>query len=324
MSVSDIKALRWSSDDLPVADRLPIWHDVFGRALMKVDFEPVPDRPFRQVGSIFGFDNLGVTQGETNGFLSRRTKAQLADSDDDLIFHVNLSGFSLASQMGRELRLEGGEAALFTCAETHSHDFPEAAHALAFRFPRHSLASLVADPESLVTRRVPANSQTLRLLASYASLAIEGHVLAAPDLRQVFATHVHDLIALAVGATRDATEVATSRGLRAARLNAIKADVAHHLADETLSVSEVARRHQVTPRYVQMLFEDDGRTFTEFVIERRLTQAHRMLTGSQFTDRTISAIAFEVGFANLSYFNRVFRRRYGASPSDVRETARRG
>ncbi len=62
MSVSDIKALRWSSDDLPVADRLPIWHDVFGRALMKVDFEPVPDRPFRQVGSIFGFDNLGVTQ----------------------------------------------------------------------------------------------------------------------------------------------------------------------------------------------------------------------------------------------------------------------
>jgi len=30
-----------------------------------------------------------------------------------------------------------------------------------------------------------------------------------------------------------------------------------------------------------------------------------------------------VGFNDLSYFNRAFRRRYGEMPSEVRETARR-
>jgi AraC-like DNA-binding protein len=37
----------------------------------------------------------------------------------------------------------------------------------------------------------------------------------------------------------------------------------------------------------------------------------------------ISAVAFDCGFADVSYFNRVFRRRYGAAPSDVRTRTQR-
>jgi AraC-like DNA-binding protein len=47
-----------------------------------------------------------------------------------------------------------------------------------------------------------------------------------------------------------------------------------------------------------------------------------MLTDSRFADRTVGSIALEVGFNDLSYFHRTFRRRFGATPSDVRATAR--
>jgi AraC-like DNA-binding protein len=110
----------------------------------------------------------------------------------------------------------------------------------------------------------------------------------------------------------------------AARLQTIKADIARRFAEENLSVSDVARSHGVTPRYVHLLFEPEGQTFSEFLIEQRLTQAHRMLTDSQFAGRSISFIAYEVGFANLSYFNRLFRRRYGATPSRIRAAAYSG
>ena len=53
------------------------------------------------------------------------------------------------------------------------------------------------------------------------------------------------------------------------------------------------------------------------------TRAHRMLTDPRYVARSISAIAFEAGFGDLSYFNRTFRRRYGATPSDVRAAAAR-
>jgi AraC-like DNA-binding protein len=37
--------------------------------------------------------------------------------------------------------------------------------------------------------------------------------------------------------------------------------------------------------------------------------------------RKIADISFEVGFKDLSYFNRTFRRKYGATPSDMRLAA---
>ena len=89
-------------------------------------------------------------------------------------------------------------------------------------------------------------------------------------------------------------------------------------------MTDIASRHKVSPRNVQLLFEGGGETFSEYVIEQRLLSTYRMLVTAGFSDWTISAIAFEAGFSNLSYFNRTFRRRYGATPSDVREAAQRG
>jgi AraC-like DNA-binding protein len=35
-------------------------------------------------------------------------------------------------------------------------------------------------------------------------------------------------------------------------------------------------------------------------------------------------VAFDVGFGDLSYFNRTFRRRYAATPMEIRQSAMRG
>jgi AraC-like DNA-binding protein len=46
-----------------------------------------------------------------------------------------------------------------------------------------------------------------------------------------------------------------------------------------------------------------------------------MLADPACAGRTVSAIALEAGFGDVSYFNRRFRRRYGMSPSDARAQA---
>ena len=48
-----------------------------------------------------------------------------------------------------------------------------------------------------------------------------------------------------------------------------------------------------------------------------------MLTDMRLAWRSISSVAFEVGFGDLSYFDRVFRQRYGATPSEVRRSTER-
>ncbi|MEI9925860.1 MAG: helix-turn-helix transcriptional regulator [Bradyrhizobium sp.] len=71
------------------------------------------------------------------------------------------------------------------------------------------------------------------------------------------------------------------------------------------------------------MLAETGTTFTDFVLGGRLARAHRMLLDPHCLDRSISAVAYEAGFGDLSYFNRTFRRRYGATPSDIRRTALR-
>ena len=87
-------------------------------------------------------------------------------------------------------------------------------------------------------------------------------------------------------------------------------------------MAALAARHHCTPRFIQRLFETEGTTFTEYVLARRLAHAHRMLADPRRAGEKIMAVAYDCGFGDLSYFNRVFRRRYGAAPSDVRAQAR--
>ena len=101
-------------------------------------------------------------------------------------------------------------------------------------------------------------------------------------------------------------------------------DILDNLSDPNLSVSVVAARQRVTPRYVHMLFEGEGATFSEYVVGERLMRARRMLSDPRFAGRAIGTIALTVGFSDLSYFNRTFRRRFGMTPSDVRAAARPG
>jgi AraC-like DNA-binding protein len=81
-------------------------------------------------------------------------------------------------------------------------------------------------------------------------------------------------------------------------------------------------RNSVSPRYVHLLFETEGLSFNKFVVERRLLRAYEMLSDSQRSDRTITAIALTAGFSDLSHFNRAFRRRFGTTPSEARHAGR--
>jgi AraC-like DNA-binding protein len=190
--------------------------------------------------------------------------------------------------------------------------------------PRAALTPFVGDIEQAATRLIPRDNEALRLLTKYLRILREEPTPTTPELRHLAVTHIHDLIAMALGATRDGAAIANGRGLRAARLRAIKADILEGLGSPELTETAVALRQHVTPRYIRMLFETEGVTFSEFVLGQRLMRAHRMLSNPRFAGVTITAIAFAVGFGDLSYFNRTFRRRFGATPSELRDGLRQG
>jgi len=315
------RALFFSTDSVPARDRLAYLREALGRSTARLDLGPVEGRLLGWSASLYLLDGLRVISGKTNGVTCHRTPPLLTDGNDDFVFTTNLSGTSLIFQVGRECRLQPGEAALLSSSDVGGHDFHGPARYLTLRIQRRRLNSMAMSPEDALARLVPANTEALRLLIDYVQSAVQRHQLASPQLRQLFTKHVYDLVALAVGATRETSDMANGRGLPAARLSAIKDDIANGLGSEHLDIASIATRRGITPRYVQTLFEAEGITFTEYVLGQRLTLAHRILTDPSRRGWTISKIAFEAGFGNLSYFNRVFRRAFDATPSDLRAKA---
>jgi AraC-like DNA-binding protein len=111
------------------------------------------------------------------------------------------------------------------------------------------------------------------------------------------------------------------RGLRAARLQAIFAAIRLGFSDPAFSVHDVALTLGLTPRHVQNLLSETACSFSERVLEFRLQKAREMLRDNRHDTMKISEIAYACGFNEVSYFNRRFRRRFGASPTQFRGNA---
>jgi AraC-like DNA-binding protein len=220
------------------------------------------------------------------------------------------------------MTLQDGDAVLLSYSEARTVTRPGRVHHRIVRLPRASLVPLVPNIDDAVLRPIPRGAGALTLLANYAGALIDDPAIVAPQMRQLVVAQLCDLIAVTLGATRDAQALADGRGIRAARLRAIKIDIEAHLANGDLSPAAVAARQRISDSYIRKLFEGEGTSFSEFVLLRRLARAHRMLTDRRWADRGIAWIAFESGFGDLSYFNRTFKRCYGARPSDVRASDR--
>lgn len=171
---------------------------------------------------------------------------------------------------------------------------------------------------------LPRINRGLQVLAHYGALVMRGLLpLHSAALQDLAIGHVHDLVGVAL-ADRSLPVPLSTEDRRSGRLMAIKADIEARLERRDLGIDMIAGLHGLSSRAIQKLFEAETRTFSDYVLQRRLERAwHRLLT-AEGGEPTISAIAFEVGFGDLSYFNRSFRKRFGRSPSQVRAAAAAG
>jgi AraC-like DNA-binding protein len=288
------------------------------RGMTWVSFKPIPDLACGIDFTLRKLPDLGLLSGAVQGLRHEHARRDSGDGDDDFSFHMNLSGLSFVSGARGEMTLGDGDAMLLNYSVSRTISRPGLVDHRVVRLPRAALSPLVRNIDDAVLCRIPRGTGMLSLLRNYVDAVFDDPALALPEMRQLIIAQLCDLIAVTLGATRDATAVAGGRGIRAARLRAIKSDIDAHLTYSELSPGVVARRQEVSNSYIRKLFEGEGTSFSQFVLGRRLVRAQRMLTDRRWADRSIAWIAFETGFGDLSYFNRTFKRFYGNTPSEVR------
>jgi AraC-like DNA-binding protein len=246
-----------------------------------------------------------------------RTRDLLDDGCDDLVLISATRGSVHVTQGSKAIDLTAGQMCLTEMNVVGAADLNSSGGFTTTRFPRRMLLQVAPAAETRLARPLGHDRALSVMIERYFQLCHD----VAGDLdasgQKAASQHLVDLVGLLLGAQDEQKELIGQRGLPAARLNLIKADVLKNLGKSDLTIERIARTNGLGVRQAQRLFASSGKTFSEFVLEQRLLAARRLLLHEHARHRKVSDIAYTVGFNDLSYFHRSFRKRFGATPSSV-------
>jgi len=315
--------IRFCTDALPQRDRFPAVREEFARRLLAIetinhnaaDFSTTFD--IKSVGRLA----LGYIDTSPSGYV--RTPELIRDGQEFLFATLNHKGAMFASQPDGMRLISPREGVLLDAAHIGGVHFRTPASYLTIRIPREDVTRRLPAGTRLAGASMAADRSARQLLFSYLEATRDIDLNDSGEAARLYSEHILDLVSLALGADGEVRTVAEERGVRAARRSAVLRAIQTRSNDAALNAVAIAALLGVTPRYVHLLLEETGRSFSQHLLERRLEKTAVLLRDRRRLDAKIADIAAEAGFADLSYFNRAFRRRYGATPSDLRESARR-
>jgi len=93
----------------------------------------------------------------------------------------------------------------------------------------------------------------------------------------------------------------------------IRAITRSHLFDPDLCVASIAKAAGLSSSYVHRLFANETKTLGAWIWERRLEAAHRALLQPAMRKRSITEIAYSLGFKDPAHLSRLFKATYGCS-----------
>lgn len=315
-------SLRIATQFLAEKDRVSCMREFYGRRLVGLDLQPLPEAGFDMDMSVLQFGGVSIGYGSLSPLAAERSKALAADGNHKFMLGTYAAPFLSTDARGNELVIAPGDGLAMSMDQPVRWLFPERSITTAVHMDPDALRSLLPGFEPREPMRLAAGAPGLDLFFSYArSIARAKDVSGLPD--RLPERQMLELAAFALGGVRHPDEVGATASVRTARLQAVRADVRALFHQHDLSVRSLAARHGVSVRYLQILFEESGVTFTAYLQSVRLDYARARLAGAPAFMR-IQDIAFEAGFSDLSTFNRLFRARFGDTPTALRQAAAAG
>lgn len=317
----------FSSDEFAPKESADVWKEEFARNMLGLEFNHTDRQAFQgRLSTLWLGGGVGIASFELTAGDYVRTRACLDDGNESFGFVISATGDNRMSSGDSCVVLDRFEATLVDHTRQGTSILPPKAEGLhrftALHLPRKALLSKVPRAEKLAAGFV-ANSETLNLLMAYLHI-LDHQPLNTPGLAELAGQHLLDLVSLMLGSNQKAERESDRTALRAARLAALRRYIETQGYEHDLSARTAAVALKVSERYVHELMKAQGVSFSDAVNRHRLEQAVIMLQNPAHNHRPILDIALAVGFNDISYFNRLFRRYFVETPSDCRARQKTG
>lgn len=295
------------------------WHDQTCRqfSTTECDIQSEPDFS----GSVTSWEAGALRFGELSAKTRDRHLPLVRDEadirrdprDHIMLFQVQ-SGEVGFQQSERNTTAKPGDLVLYDQATPFTVDFMGNTRGLVVAVPRSEAISRLATVDRLTARRLPGSSQASRFAASILKQFCPSEDEEKPNISRKVESSALDLIFGSIEQCLHPHETAIEH-YRQKQLQGIKQYILGNLHDPDLNIENICAAQGVSPRSLNRAFSSEGTTPIRWLWKKRLEGSYTVITQGKFV--SITEVAYEFGFRDVSHFSRAFKSEFGRTPSSL-------
>ncbi len=314
----DCGATFFTTVDLPESERFSQWmrtvcHDF-------IDLKCLSNSPASFFGEIKATQVKQVcfTHLRTRQISYERTPAGIRrGKEKTLVINFQVSGTSSISQDGRKADLIAGDFACFDTSRPYFVSASDANEVVSINIPANIFTNKMGHTEQVTALAVRGKTQIGALVSNMFRHVVTHIDSVRSTTAERLATTSIDLVIAALSDMLEQQPLHSGSG-RTLLLYRAKTMIDDHLSDPSLTIERIARDLGISRRYLTELFQAEGTSVCKWMWQRRLEKARAALSSHHLAGQSISVIAFDCGFSDMSHFCHRFRQAFSVTPTEFR------
>lgn len=307
-----------SSTEVAKRAQIDYWNN-----LITDSFTALEARPGKKIGldatlQRAPLDELSIAEVSSEATIVSHTREMITKEITPFyLIHLQLVGSSINRQDSREALLKAGDFTLCDTKRPYDLAFTDRNDMLVLRIPEKKLRQLLHTPEDLTCIHMSGGHGMGRVTSSLLKEVWRNYNAIGDPTNQ---KKIADMLinALAISYSDLTKTLRPESSLMITRRSQIKHFVESNLYYDQMSPGYVAKALGISKRYLHLLFKEEEETITQYILRRRLDDARVLLTDDSQRHLTISEVAYRVGFNSGNHFGRVYKDRFGLTPSESR------
>ena len=308
-----------STGSTPAAERPAHWAGIIAETYFPLQLEFRDPSKFNGRLSHWSLGNVALSRLTSDAVsYTRRDRHIRTSREEEYLVTIPRRSPVEFRQMGRDVKCDPGGFIIERGDEPYRFRYDRPNDLSVIKVSKAELSTRVTNPDRLCARVFDATRGSARLFASMAALAQDNGVDIGAEAQDALGRQLLVFLALALNdATPSDADAMTA--VRAAHLTRIDRFIRDHIKNPDLSPEMIAAHCGISKRYLHDLYCTANKTVLQQVRDYRLAAVRDDLTSTRM--ESLSRLAYRYGFADQSQFSRLFKAKFGMTPSAYRRGA---
>ncbi len=301
--------------------KLDAWRDALSLAFGPIEVDRKSEENF--TGSVRSYSRAQLQFNELHyrGQKLERTAGNIAKFDQEYFtFGRPVSGPLFLNQGGHEFTIEPGSLILLNQCVPYTAVTDVGYHAFSISIPRALLLQRAPDIGAFYQLSINDGSPRGQLLANFTKHMEDG-ITGWSEAEAIFLREqMLDLIVMLMVNDKDSHSSAYETSVKAAHRERAIAYIKNNHCDPQLHPKTIAAACSISVNYLHKLFHGAELQVESYIYLQRLETCRNLLLDPLHRDKTMQQIAYRAGFSHPSHFSRLFKQKFGMSPTEYKNS----